>query len=127
MQQQGAVGQVEAGLGQAESRQILQIGALNAQTLGLMGAGLRQHARRHIQAQHRGRALLMGPAAEGAEAAAQVQHPQAGQGRQQGAQGRPFQHRVQALDGTSQLAVAGEKAGIVVDVLRARTHGVRRC
>ena len=100
---------------------MLKVGAFVADVRRRGGcARLLQHLFRDIQPQHMGGAVFTGPAAEPAITTAEVDHVQIMHRWQQCLERRPLRRSIEAADGAVQLAVALEKNGIVVDVLR---HG----
>src|SRR6516162_8035353 len=80
----------------------------------------RQHSLGDIDADNITGTLLARPAAEPAEAAAEVEDLAPTQNGQQGTQCRPLGHTVQPFDRAAQPAVAGEEFLVVIDVLRHR-------
>jgi len=115
VQRQRAVGDIEGGGRQLQPLQILAAVGDGGVRVGGPGAG--QHVLGDVEAEHLGGARLPGPAAEPAEAAAEIDHAAAGEVRHQGAQGGPFRGTVKAFDRPAQPAVFGEEGGVVVDVL----------
>ncbi|KGX79110.1 hypothetical protein Y033_5357 [Burkholderia pseudomallei MSHR435] len=86
-------------------------------------ARLLEHPRRHVDGRHRRRAVRARVAGEIAEAAAEVEHVQARQVRQQTLHRGRFERAVQAGVALPKRAIAFEERCVVVDVLR---RGLRR-
>ena len=81
------------------------------------GTGARQHVLRDVDAEHLPRPRRARPAAEPAEAAAEIEHVGPREIRQHRPQRRPFRGAVETLDRAAEPAVAGEEFVVVVDVL----------